>query len=143
MKRLLLSEDQQKTLRDIGIHHGDARVRQRAQAITRVAQGHTYKAVAAEFGVHMSTVAEWIRRWQRDAAGSLVQATYSGRPAKIPAELLERVRIDVQAHGGSIGQLRQRLSDQAIDLPVHEVTLSRYLKKMGFTMKRSRIDIIK
>jgi transposase len=143
MKRLLLNEEQQKSLRDIGVFHGDARVRQRAQAIIRVAQGCTYKNAAAEFGVHMSTVAEWIRRWERDGAGSLVQATYSGRPAKLAPELLERLRIDVQMHGGSIDQLRQRLNSQAIDLPVHEATLSRHLKKMGFAMKRSRTDTIK
>ncbi|EGF33790.1 hypothetical protein IMCC9480_2312 [Oxalobacteraceae bacterium IMCC9480] len=143
MKRLLLSEEQQKILRDIGVFNVDARVRQRAQAIIRVAQGLSYKAVAADFGVHMSTVAEWIRRWERDGPGSLVQAIYSGRPAKMAPELLERVRVDVQAYGGSIDQLRQRLSEQAIDLPVHEVTLARHLKKMGFTMKRNRIDSIK
>lgn len=143
MKRLLLTEEQQKVLRDIGIFHEDAPVRRRAQAIIRVAQGCTFKAAAAEFGVHMSTVAEWIRRWEHDGTSSLVQATYSGRPTKLPPELLERVRIDVQTHGGSIMQLRQRFSDQAIDLPVHEATLSRQLKKMGFCMKRSRSHIIK
>ena len=143
MKRLLLSEEQQKNLRDIGVFHGDARVRQRAQAIIRVAQGCTYKNAAADFGVHMSTVAQWVRRWERDGAGSLVRATYSGRPAKLAPDLLERLRIDLQMHGGSVDQLRQRLSSQAIDLPVHEVTLLRHLKKMGFLMKRSRTDAFK
>lgn len=143
MKRLLLAEEQQKVLRDTGIFHDDARVRQRAQAIIRVAQGCTYKAAAADFGVHMSTVAEWIRRWERDGAGSLVQASYSGRPLKLAPELLERMRVEVEAHGGNIEQLRQRLSEQSIDLPVHAVTLSRHLKKMGFTVTRRRIDIIK
>ena len=85
----------------------------------------------------MSTVAAWIRRWEHDGTASLVQATYSGRPAKLAPELLERLRIDVQTYGGSIDQLRQRLSSQAIDLPVHEATLLRHLKKMGFTMKRN------
>lgn len=143
MKHLLLSKEQQKILRDIGVFHEDVHVRLRAQAICRVAQGCTYKATAAEFGVHMSTVAKWIKRWEREGTDSLVPAIYSGRPAKMAPELLEQVRRDVQTHGGSILQLRQRLSDQAIDLPVHEATLSRHLKKMGFTMERSRIDIVK
>ncbi len=131
MKQLMLTKEYWKTLHDMGIFHTDARTRQRAQAIVRLAQGLTYKQLAQEFDVHLSTVNEWVRRWERAGLVGLIGRQHSGRPPKLTVAVLEQVHRDAQDQGGTIVQMRRHLQTQAMALSVHETTLSRHLKKMN------------
>ena len=53
MKPVLLSKEEQRILRDMGIYHSHPRTRQRAQAILRLSQGQTLQQTAEEFDVHI------------------------------------------------------------------------------------------
>jgi len=56
MKHLELSEDEQRTLRDMGIFHPHSRTRMRAQGVLRLSHGLTLQRTADEFGVHLNSV---------------------------------------------------------------------------------------
>jgi len=65
MKRLDLSEDERRTLREMGVFHPHARTRMRAQGILRLSQGLTLQETADEFGVHLNSVEQWRQRWNK------------------------------------------------------------------------------
>ena len=53
MKRLMLSDAERRTLRDMGIFHPHPRARMRAQGILRLSQGLTLQETADEFSVRL------------------------------------------------------------------------------------------
>lgn len=63
MKRFYLAEEERRTLFEMGMWHPHPRVRRRAQALVRLAQGMTQTQAAREFNVHLNSVRAWIRRW--------------------------------------------------------------------------------
>ncbi|WP_374710542.1 helix-turn-helix domain-containing protein [Massilia pseudoviolaceinigra] len=75
MKLLVLSKDERRTLREMGIFHSHPRTRMRAQGILRLSQGLTLQQTADEFMVHLSSVEQWRQRWNRLGLAGL----YEGR----------------------------------------------------------------
>ena len=65
MKRLMLSDAERRTLRDMGIFHPHPRARMRAQGILRLSQGLTLQETADEFSVHLNSVEQWRQRWNK------------------------------------------------------------------------------
>ena len=82
MKRFDLEEEERRTLFEMGLWHVHARVRRRAQALVRLAQGVTQTQVAREFGVHLNSVRGWVGRWQRAGLVGLYEEPLAGRPRK-------------------------------------------------------------
>jgi hypothetical protein len=56
MKRLMLSDSERRTLRDMEIFHPHPRTRMRAQGTLRLSQGLTLQETADEFSVHLNSV---------------------------------------------------------------------------------------
>lgn len=86
MKRLELTEDEQRTLREMGVFHPCARTRMRAQGILRLSQGLTRQKTADEFGVHLNSVEQWWQRWSKLSLAGLYEGHHTGRPTKWTSE---------------------------------------------------------
>jgi hypothetical protein len=63
MKLLLLSKEERRTLREMGIFHRHPRTRMRAQGILRLSQGLTLQQTADEFAVHLNSIEHWRQQW--------------------------------------------------------------------------------
>jgi hypothetical protein len=62
IKLLMVSEEEQQTLREMGIFHPYPRSWMRAQGVLRLSQGLTLQQSADEFKVHLNSVEQW-RHW--------------------------------------------------------------------------------
>src|SRR5665213_1617092 len=94
----------------------------RAELVRRVREGQRPKAVATAFGVDARTVAKWVKRFEAEGLGGLVDR--SSRPRKLyrptPAETVDRI----------IALRRQRFCGQQIakETGVSPATVSRILR---------------
>jgi transposase len=88
MKRLELSEEERRTLREMGIFHSHPRTRMRAQGILRLSQGLTLQQTADEFMVHLNSVEQWRQRWNKLGLAGLYEGRHTGRPKKWTSERL-------------------------------------------------------
>lgn len=70
MKRFELTEEEQRTLLEMGLWYPHPRVRRRAQALLHLAQARTQEQVAHEFGVHRNSVRGWKRHWQESVSAN-------------------------------------------------------------------------
>lgn len=86
MKHLELTEDEQRTLREMGVFHPHPRTRMRAQGIVRLSQGLTLQKTADEFGVHLNSVEQWRQRWSMLGLAGLYEGRHTGRPRKWTAQ---------------------------------------------------------
>lgn len=143
MKRFYLDEEERRTLFEMGMWHTHPRVRRRAQALVRLAQGGTQTQVAKEFGVHLNSVRSWMGRWQRAGLVGLHEEKPAGRPCKLSPVVAERLRQVVLAEGGTVRHIMQCMEEQQMPLLVEPATVSRWLKEMGFSYKRYRTSLKK
>jgi transposase len=138
-----LTEEQRLTLFEMGLWHPHARVRRRAQALGRLAQGVTQTQVAKEFGVHLNSVRAWMNRWQSVGLVGLYPEPVPGRPRKLSPVVAERLRQVVLAEGGTVHHVMQCMECQQMPLLATPATVSRWLKEMGFSYKRYRTSLKK
>jgi transposase len=143
MKRFCLEEEERRTLFEMGMWHAHPRVRRRAQALVRLAQGSTQTQVAREFGVHLNSVRSWIGRWQRAGLVGLHEERPVGRPRKLSPVVGERLRQVALAEGGTVHHIMQCMEEQQMPLLAAPATVSRWLKEMGLSYKRYRTSLKK
>jgi transposase len=143
MKRLELSEDERRTLREMGIFHPHPRTRMRAQGILRLSQGLTLQQAADEFMVHLNSVEQWRQRWNKFGLVGLYEGRHTGRPRKWTHQ--QRVVLGelAQAEGGTVVALLRRIEQRQEQAAISERTATRYLKEMNFTYKRYRYSLKK
>jgi transposase len=143
MKRFYLEEQERRTLFDMGMWHAHPRVRRRAQALVRLAQGITQTQTADEFHVHLNSVRAWMRRWQTAGLVGLYEEHHEGRPSKLSPAVAQKLRQVVTEEGGTIGHIMQRMEENHMPLLVQPDTVARWLKGMGFSYKRYRMSLKK
>lgn len=143
MKRFCLEEEERHTLFEMGMWHPHPRVRRRAQALVRLAQGVTQTEVAREFGMHLNSVRTWMHRWQSTGLVGVYQEPVPGRPRKLSPVVAERLRQVALTEGGTVRHIMQCMEEQHLPLLVEPATVSRWLKEMGFSYKRYRTSLKK
>lgn len=143
MKRFDLNEEERHTLLEMGMWHPHPRVRRRAQALVRLAQGGSQEAVAHEFGVHRNSVRGWKRAWQKNGLVGLHEGARAGRPTALSPVVAARLRQVALEEGGSVGHIMQCMEEQQMPLLVRPATVSVWLKEMGFSYKRYRASLKK
>lgn len=143
MKRFHLEEEERRTLFEMGMWHPHPRVRRRAQALVRLAQGITQTQVAQEFDVHLNSVRAWMRRWQTAGLVGLQEEHREGRPTKLSPVVAQRLRQVATEEGGTIGHIMQCMEEAHMPLLVQPDTVARWLKGMGFSYKRYRSSLKK
>lgn len=138
MKRFQFTEEERRTLLEMGMAHPHARVRRRAQGLSRLAQGLTQMQVAKEFGMYLNSIRGWIGRWQSAGLVGLHEEHRTGRPRKLFPVVDERLRQVVLAEGGTISHIMRRVESLQMPLLVEPETVGRWLHEMGFSYKRYR-----
>ncbi len=141
MKRWKLNAEERRTLREMGIYHPHAGTRRRAQGVLRLAQGLTLQQVADEFDVHLNSIENWWRCWNRDGLAGLYEGRHSGRPPKLTDEHQRALRRLAQDEGGTSKDLLCRWQAQAGRPRISRSSLRRYLKRMNFRYKRYRLSL--
>lgn len=143
MKRLELTEDERRTLREMGIFHEHPRTRMRAQGIVRLSQGLTLQQTADEFLVHLNSVEQWRQRWNKLGLAGLYEGRHTGRPKKWSPQQLQVLGDLAQSEGGSVVALLRQIEQQESVVSISESTATRYLKDMHFSYKRYRYSLKK
>lgn len=143
MKHLELSEDERRTLREMGVFHPHPRTRMRAQGILRLSQGLTLQKTADEFGVHLNSVEQWRQRWNKLGLAGLYQGRHTGRPRKWTPQQQQALGASAHSEGGSVVALLRRIEQCRDHAPISESTAKRYLKELNFTYKRYRYGLKK
>jgi transposase len=143
MKRLELSEDERRTLREMGIFHPHPRTRMRALGILRMSQGLTLRQTADEFMVHLNSVEQWRQRWNKFGLVGLYEGRHTGRPRKWTPQQRQALGELAQSEGGTVVALLQRIEQRQEQAAISERTATRYLKEMNFTYKRYRYSLKK
>lgn len=143
IKLLIISEDEQRTLREMGIFHPHPRSRMRAQGVLRLSQGLTLQQVADEFKVHLNSVEQWRHRWSSLGLVGLYEGRHTGRPRKWTAQQQQGFGELAQSDGGTISALLRRLEKRQDQELVSESTAKRYLKDLNFSYKRYRYSLKK
>jgi transposase len=143
MKQFCLDQEARRTLFEMGMWHPHPRVRRRAQALVRLAQGVTQTQVAREFGVHLNSVRSWMTRWQSAGLAGLYSQPVPGRPRKLSPVVAERLRQVVLTEGGTVRHVMQCMELQQMPLLATPATVSRWLREMGFSYKRYRTSLKK
>jgi transposase len=142
-KPLILTEPERKTLLEMSIFHPHSRVRQRAHVMLRLAEGKSGRELTEEFGVSANSLCNWKRSWRCRGIVGLFEGHHSGRRPKLSQSQQKQLRLAVEKRGGGIPQLCQYLKERGTDLPVHRNTVANYLKRQGFSWKRSRYSLKK
>lgn len=143
MKRFYLEEEERRTLFDMGRWHPHARVRRRAQALVRLAQGLTQTQVAREFRVHLNRLRTWLNRWRSAGLVGLYQEPVPDWPRKLSPEVAERLRQVALTEGGTVRHVMQCMEEQHLPFLATPATVRRWLKVMGFSYKRYRTSLKK
>lgn len=143
MKLLELSEDERRTLREMGIFHAHPRTRMRAQGILRLSQGLTLKQAADEFMVHLNSVEQWRQLWGKLGLAGLYEGRHTGRPKKWTSEQRQALGELARAEGGTVVALLRHVGQQNGQVSISHDTAVRYLKEMNFSYKRYRYSLKK
>lgn len=136
MKRLDLSNEERRTLREMGIFHPHPRTRMRAQGILRLSQGLTLQQTADEFVVHWNSVEQWRQRWNKLGLAGLYEGRHTGRPRKWTSQQKQALAELAQAEGGTVVALLRHIEQRQHQAAISESTAVRYLNEMNFTFKR-------
>lgn len=143
IKLLLMSEDEQRTLREMGIYHPHPRSRMRAQGVLRLNQGLTLQQVADEFKVHLNSFEQWRQRWSSIGLVGLYEGRHPGRPRKWNEQQQQAFGALAQSEGGTISALLRRLEKRQDEELISASTAKRYLKELNFSYKRYRYSLKK
>jgi transposase len=143
VKRLELTNDEFRTLREMGVFHSDPHTRRRAQAIVRLSQGLTLQKVADEFDVHLNSVEQWRQCWNKAGLAGLYEGSRSGRPPKWNEVQRQALRELAEEQGGTAGALLRHFQKNQQQPAVSVDTIKRYLKKRDMSYKRYRYSLRK
>lgn len=143
MKRLELSKDERRTLREMGIFHAHPKTRMRAQGILRLSQGLTLQQTADELMVHLNSVEQWRQRWNKLGLVGLYEGRHPGRPKKWTPEQRQGFAELAQAEGGTAVALLRHIEQREDRAQISENTAVRYLREMNFSYKRYRYSLKK
>lgn len=125
------------------------RVRQRAQSLLLVAEGHTLAEVARLLHTAAHRIRAWRERFLTEGRAGLVDRPRGGRPAKLDATALAFLE-DALEHGPqtyglpmTIWSIRdlQALVLRERGLTVSVCTLHRVVHALGFRYRRPRHDL--
>ena len=143
MKLLELSQEERRTLREMGIFHAHPRTRMRAQGILRLSQGLTLQQTADEFMVHLNSIEQWRQRWNKLGLAGLYEGRHTGRPRKWTTQQRQVLGQLAHSEGGTVVSLLRYVEQQQELVSISERTATRYLKELKFSYKRYRYSLKK
>ena len=132
-----LTEEQQRVLQDIMAHDVTSRARRRAHSLVLSSQGFPIKDIAKIYQVDRDTVATWIKKWEKDAMGSLYDKPRSGRPSKLTKKEQDIARQYMTEDPRCLKRVVERLH-QKTKKRLSISSLKRLAKKARLRWKRVR-----
>jgi len=82
-----LTQQQRTALEPLHLNAATARQRQRAHAVLLSADGYPIEQLAGILRADRDTISGWLTAWQKKGLDGLADASKSGRPRKIDADL--------------------------------------------------------
>lgn len=140
---LEMTPEQRTDLEQAAAHARQTRSWKRSQALLLLADGQTISQVAHTLACGQSTISRWVALWREQGAERLAEGPHCGRAYRLDATAAQRVQdlleADPQAHGHhatgwTVPLLLGELA--AAGWVVHEHTLRRTLKRLGYRWKR-------
>ena len=142
LKTLPLTDDDRQQLRKIVKYGDDWRERHRAQTILLFAEGKQAKDIAVAQEIGLDTVYERRLYWLASGFEAIRNKKQGGAPIKLTDEHRGQLRRWASDEALTAPQLLAKLQDTC-QVVVHENTLRRALKQMGFVWKRTRHSLKK
>jgi transposase len=103
MLRITLRADEQAEIEQTFKTTADRRLRDRCQAVLMAHRGRKRKTIAADLGVHRTTVKKWLEQYQARGVTGLKRQAAPGQPRRIPetfaAMIVEWVKAGPQGCG--------------------------------------------
>jgi transposase len=133
-----LTAEEQQTIENLARSRTQpARLVERAQIVWHSSQGLTAPAIAQRLNVHPETVRHWVKRFNDDGLGGLMDKPRSGRPATYTPEEVGEVIAAALTNPSASGGLGLPFGSWTLD------RLQAYLnEEKGILIKRSRINEI-
>ena len=114
----------------------------RCQIVLKAARGENRKEIAAGLSCDVATVSRTLAAFSEHGEGGLVRKVRPGRPRKLTDEQVKRLDEMVEEEPREMGKSHSNWSSKTLtkqlDLPVHPVTVQRYLKRLGWGWRRPR-----
>jgi transposase len=140
---LTLLPNQRAALEDAAAHARQTRSWKRYQALLLLADGQTIAQVSVALGCGQSTLYRWVALWRTEGVEPLAEGPHRGRARRLDptadAHLQALLGSDPQTHGHhatgwTVPLLLGELATAG--WVVHEHTLRRTLKRLGYRWKR-------
>lgn len=106
----------------------------RTKIVAAVDRDKNKHEVARTFGVGVSTVKRYVKQWREQ--GSLAPQPHPGRPPIISLEQQERLRAHVTEHAAAYLDEYCARWEGEMGVRVSTSTMSRAIRKVGFTRKK-------
>lgn len=124
----------------------DARVARRLLAIANALSGMSRAAAAQSAGMDRQTLRDWVLRYNADGVAGLADRWGHGRPPRLAAdEQAELAQVildgpDSEVDGISAYTLEDlaRLSAERFGKPFHRASMSRVVRRLGFSRQKAR-----
>lgn len=114
----------------------------RCQIVLRMARGESKAQVARALSCDVSTVSRTVAAFRQQGESSVLRKVSPGRPRKLTEEQVKRLDETVEQEPRELGKNHSNWSSKTLikqlDLPVHPVTVQRYLKRLGWGWRRPR-----
>jgi len=137
LKDLQLTDEDHQRLQKLVKYGDDWRERDRAQTILYFAAGWRAKDIAAKQELNLDTVYDRRKYWLASGFEAIRNKKPGGAPAKLQDEHRALLRQWVTEEALTAPALLLKLQETS-QLAIHENTLRRALKQMGFVWKRTR-----
>ncbi len=108
----------------------------REKVLRAVDQGKPRREVVAMFDVSLATLKRYLK--QRRETGNVLPKPIPGRPSKKYAPLQAGLVAQLQAHPDVMLEDHCRLWEQAHGMQVSPTTMSRAIRRVGWTRKKKR-----
>ena len=133
-------------LRSLARAERDARVARRMLAIANALSGMSREVAARSAGMDRQTLRDWVVRYNADGIAGLCDRWGDGRPPRLDAderaELAEVILAgpDPEVDGISAYTLEDlaQLSAQRFGKPFHPASMSRVVRRLGFSRQKAR-----
>lgn len=133
-------------LRRLAKSESDARVSRRLLAIANALSGMDRKAAAEAAGMDRQALRDWILRYNAHGLEGLRDRWSKGRPERLePEEQAELAAIilrgpDPETEGLSAYTLEDlaRISQERFGKPFHPASMSRVVRRLGFSRQKAR-----
>lgn len=133
-------------LRAASAKAADARSARRMLALALVLEGVDRKTAAETCGMDRQTLRDWVHRYNADGLSGLTNRSYAGPPRRLSADALAELAklVETGPDPETDGVVRwrrvdlQRVIEERFGVTMHERTVGKQLKALGFVKLTAR-----